>query len=48
MAKAVREYGIKWEDKALLDSDYLNDLSFVDKNVRKITGFLEILKVQGV
>ena len=33
--KAIRDHGIKWEGKMLLDLDYADDLSILNESVRK-------------
>ena len=45
--KAIRDHGIKWGGKTLLDLDYADDLSILDESVSKMNEFLEVLRVQG-
>jgi hypothetical protein len=46
-AEAMGEHGIKWGKKILLELDYANDLSILDKNVSDMNELLEVLRVQG-
>jgi len=45
--KAMRDHGIKWGGKTLLDQDYAGDLRIVDGSVSKMNELLEVLQVQG-
>jgi hypothetical protein len=39
------EHGIKWEGKTLLELDDSGDLSILEKNVSKMSNFLEVFRV---
>ena len=44
--KAMGDHGIKWGGKTLLDLDYADVLSILDKSVSKMNELLEVLRVQ--
>ena len=45
--KALREHGIKWGGKTLLDFDYADDPNILDENVSKKNELLQVLRAQG-
>ena len=42
----MRDHGIKWRGKTLLDLDYANDLSILNENVSKMNENFEFFRVQ--
>ena len=45
--KTMGDHGIKWGGKTLLDLDYIDDLSILDKSLSKVDELLEVLRIQG-